>query len=249
MGIKEVLDTFQQDVRKEIGNEIKTASVFFKRMSLAQTFFLVCTIGVGVWFATKVIHTLHDYSGVMNKQGSNIELLMKNIQVMNEPAVLLKIIREKAPTLPAETQCRATDAIFRTCEARNIPLPLACAIAEVESRFNPAIKDSPTGAVGWFQTMPAYARSYMNFFFGGYSREHLREPVTNAIVGLNEFADLRDAAKELGLDDLAAIKDALGHYNWGNTIGSSAYAIDVLNRAKVFADRFETSLKELRKTN
>lgn len=237
-----VLDELNQDIQ----NDIKKAKNYFKSISAIHALILISAICGGCWFGIKIIRTLNFHTTTIVKQESNIEVLMKNVQVMNEPAVLLKIIRESAPDLPAESQARSADAIFRTCSARNIPVYLACGLSSVESQINPFTNDSSVGAVGWFQVMPSSARPYMNFIFGGYSRERLKDPVTNAICGLNILADLRDSALERGLNEEQAIINALGHYNCGNEIQNNGFAKNVLSKAKYYQSRFETSMKELK---
>lgn len=235
-----------EELSQDIQNDVKKAKNWFKGISAIHALILISAICGGCWFGVKIIRTLNFHTTTIVKQESNIEVLMKNIQVMNEPAVILKIIRESAPGLPAESQARAADAIFRTCSARNIPVHLACGLAHIESQINPFTNDSSAGAVGWFQVMPSSARPYMNFSFGGYSHDRLKDPITNAICGLNILADYRDAALERGLDDERAIINALGHYNCGNEIQNNGFAKDVLSKAKYYQSRFETSMKELK---
>lgn len=235
-----------EDLNEDIQKDIKKAKNYFKSISAIHALILIAAICGGCWFGIKVLRTLNFHTNTIVSQESNIELLLKNVQVMNEPAVLLKIIRECAPSLPAESQARSADAIFRTCSARGIPVHLACGLSAIESQMNPYTNDSSVGAVGWFQVMPSSARPYMNFNFGGYSKERLKDPVTNAICGLNIFADLRDAALERGLSEEQAIINALGHYNCGNEIQNNGFAKDVLSKAKYYKSRFETSMKELR---
>lgn len=247
MKLHEVFEKLTETMKEDLREDAAKATKFFKSLSVVNTLFLIILAGCAAWFSVKVLRELSSHSTTMVKQESNIELLMKNVQVMNEPAVLLKIIREKAPNMPAETQARAVDAIFRTCAARNIPLPVACGLAETESSFNPNIQDSSAGAVSWFQVMISSAKPYMNFLMGGYSLVRLREPVTNAICGINILGDLRDAELEIGRSPEQAMRIALGHYNCGNIILKNGFPETVLANAKIYQERFETSMKELRK--
>lgn len=236
------LNDLAEALKKDIQEDIKKSSRFFKSLSVFHTLLILLLICGSAWFF-KIITK----QGVtLNQQATNLELLMKNVQVMNEPAVLLKIIQEKAPNLPAETQCRAADAWFRICSARNIPIWIACGIVETESRFIPDI-ENPSGATGWFQVMPRYARPYMNLMLGGYAKEKLKDPVTNSICGLNIIADFRDAELELGNDPQKAMELGLGHYNCGNVIIQNGYASRVFAAASRYKERFETPLKELHK--
>jgi len=95
--------------------------------------------------------------------------------------------------------------------------------------------------------MTGSAKPYMNFVFGGYSRERLKDPIINSICGLNILADYRDSALELGLTETKALEIGLGHYNCGNVIIANGYANKVLKASEKYKERFETSLKELRK--
>lgn len=242
MGVKDILEAFKNDVQKDVAKGLS----FFKHLSLAHSIFLILAICGGLWFGVFATRKLSSHTVILNKQEGNIELLLKNMQVMNEPAVLLKIIREKAPGLPAETQARAADAIFRVCAARRIEIWLACGLAEVESGFNPQVKDSDAGAVGWFQVMTGSARDLMNFTMGGYSKERLREPITNSICGLNIFANYRDAELERGKSMEEATRIGLGHYNCGNEILNNGFAQKVFSHTKIYQGRFETSMKELK---
>lgn len=237
--LNELAEAFKRDIQEDIHK----AGRFFKNLSLFNTLVLLVLLSSAVWFFRITVKQ----NATLNQQATSLELLMKNVQVMNEPAILLRIIQEKAPTLPAETQCQIADTWFRICSSRNIPLWIACGVADVESTFNPNVKDSGAGATGWFQVMPRYARPYMNLMLGGYSREHLRDPLTNSICGLNILADFRDESLELGYDAQKAMELGLGHYNCGNVIINNGYANKVFSASAKYKERFETSLKELHK--
>lgn len=235
--LKELAEAFKQDIQEDI----RRSGRFFKQLSVFHTL-LIILLFLGSFWLFKIITK----QGVtLNQQANNLELLMKNVQVMNEPAVLLKIVQEKTPNLPAETQCRIADTWFRICSSRNIPLWVACGVAEVESGFKADIGESSAGAVGWFQVMPRYARPYMNLMLGGYAKDKLKDPVTNSICGLNILADFRDESLDLGFDPQKAMELGLGHYNCGNVIINNGYASKVFRAADKYKNRFETSLKEL----
>lgn len=237
-----VMERIRNSIKKDLQEDIHKASRFFKNLSVLNTLFLVISISVGTYFGARILRLFKTQVQVQVQQGSDLEVLMRNVQVMNEPAILLKIIREKAPKLPAETQARATDTIFRVCTSRNIPMWLACGLAEVESGMDPFTKDSSTGAKGWYQVMPSTARPFMDTMSGGgYSPEKAREPITNAICGLNYFANLRDEALEMGMSQEKATNYALFHYG----PGTESYPGLVLKAAAVFKARFETPMKEL----
>ena len=235
------LTELAEALKEEIREDIRKSGRFFKHLSLFHTLLILLLFCGSLWF----LKIITKQNITLNQQANNLELLMKNVQVMNEPAVLLKIIQEKAPTLPAETQCRIADTWFRVCSSRNIPLWIACGVAEVESGFNPNIKDSGAGAVGWLQVMPRYSKPYMNLMLGGYAKDKLKDPITNSICGLNILADCRDESLELGFDPQKAMELGLGHYNCGNVIINNGYASKVFSAASKYKDRFETSLKEL----
>ena len=240
------LSDLANQLKQEILEDARKASQFFKRLSLFNT---LLTLALSASFLYFVIFSLRSFKTQeisLGKQETNLELLMKNIQVINEPVILLKIIQEKSPTLLAEEQCRIADAWIQICNSRNIPLWVACGLTTVESGFNPNIKDSEAGAVGWFQVMPSNARAYMNFMFGGYSKERLKTPYINAICGLNILADYRDSALETykcSQDEAMII--ALRCYNTGRNI-ENGFPNRVMNASIVFKDRFETPLQELK---
>jgi soluble lytic murein transglycosylase-like protein len=244
----EVLENIKNSIKKDVLADIQKASTFFRGLSIVNTLFYLVAIFAGAHYGLKLIRNTNTNTKTLVEHESDIRLLLKNIEVMNEPAVLLKIVREKAPTLPAEAQCRAANTIYQVCSARGVEVSLACALAEVESGFNPTIHDSGVGAVGWFQVMPSSAMPYMDLQMGGYSREKLRDPITNAICGINIFANLVREALESGNSPDKAIELALGHYNCGPVISSNGYAEKVLRKREIYRERFETSLKELGKS-
>jgi len=90
--------------------------------------------------------------------------------------------------------------IIEAAAARfGVPLPIALAVAYVESRFNPEARNSRSGATGLFQLMPATAEAL--------GVTDMTDPAQSANAGLRFLANLR---KRWG-----SWSAALAAYNWG----------------------------------
>jgi len=90
--------------------------------------------------------------------------------------------------------------IIEAAAARfGVPLPIALAVAYVESRFNPEARNSRSGATGLFQLMPATAEAL--------GVTDMTDSAQSANAGLRFLANLR---KRWG-----SWSAALAAYNWG----------------------------------
>lgn len=92
-----------------------------------------------------------------------------------------------------------------------VPVPLALAVAKVESNFNPRAQSS-AGARGVMQIMPATARDEY-----GISAERLWQPRINVRLGLHFLKRL--LIRYSGRTDLA-----LSYYNGGSRVGDLPHA-------------------------
>jgi hypothetical protein len=100
-----------------------------------------------------------------------------------------------------EEQRQFAEIIRRRAREMGVPEDLAVAVAYQESRLNPATKDSPKGAVGIMQVMPATGKGM------GVGERELRDPMRNIDAGLMY---LKQALRETQDPALAVI-----YYNAG----------------------------------
>jgi soluble lytic murein transglycosylase-like protein len=99
--------------------------------------------------------------------------------------MLLTILRTKALTVG-----QALDIADVVVEQKEIPLPLALAVMDQESLFNPEAV-SHKGARGLMQVMPIVWEMYTNQQFMNETEEQMYDPATNVRIGLLYLSDLK----------------------------------------------------------
>ena len=167
--------------------------------------FLAAICGFGFW---KMIEH-------QKRTEANNEVLRQYFVKNDSKVVLLRIIHEKMPKTPTETQVKLTDTIYAVSELRQVPLSLICGLIETESTWNAEVV-SEANAKGLMQLLPSTARPYLRAERLNYSENILFDPVVNVLVGISLLADLQEGHVEAGKAQKNDFTFSLHSYFWGS---------------------------------
>lgn len=151
----------------------------------------------------------------MKRTEANNEVLRQYLVKNDSKVVLLRIVHEKMPNTPIETQVKVTDTIYTLSSLRQVPLNLICGLIEVESSWNEK-NISEANAKGLMQVLPSTARPYIRAEKLNYSEDVLFDPTINIIVGVSYLADLQEGHIEAGKVNKDDWTMALYSYFWGS---------------------------------
>ena len=170
----------------------------------------------------------------INKQNEKEALVLLALQKQGLSGKLLKVVDEKLGSkVSPEIKVDVCNTILMMCNAKNIPVSIACGLIEVESQWN--IKAvSSCGARGLTQVMPAYAKPYLRLERKSDNANELLNPTTSIIVGLSMLADLQAQYVEMGVPDTMTL--ALHSFYWGRSntltlLGKRDIRVNVPNMA------------------
>ena len=169
-----------------------------------------------VLVAAGAFYGYHEVMTAVRSQNEKQSLVLIAMEKQGLPGKLLKVVDEKlGPSIPSETKVEVCNTLLMMCNAKDIPLSIACGLIEVESNWNVKAL-SNVGAKGLMQIMPATAKPYLRVERKTTNSDELYNPVTAIIVGLSYFSDLQAQYVELGITGENVNLLALHSYYWGN---------------------------------
>lgn len=184
-------------------------------------------------------------SKVAANTAKQIELINKFYVVQNRQTNLLKIVdanlrntkNDALGSASMEDKVRLTQIWFELSNLKSVPLPLLCAIADVESSWCMDIT-SPSGCKGLLQVNPTYSRPYLRERGINYKVDIFNDPVINSIVGVSILTDFQDDAIEKSLGTKDNWSYSIRSYFWGpslkNNILDMNYTVKILDRMKKY---------------
>lgn len=172
------------------------------------------TMLIVLFLAATTAFGWYKMSNHLSKAEASNEVLRQFFVKGSSKVALLRIVHEKMPNLPTETQVKLTDTIFAMSELRQVPLSLVCGLIETESGWKESIV-SGANAKGLMQLLPSTARPYLRAERLNYAENTLYDPVVNVIVGISFLADLQEGHVEAGKAKKDDWTFALHSYFWG----------------------------------
>lgn len=182
------------------------------------------TAVIVVFLALVSLYGFRVMTNYMKQTEANNEVLRQYLVKNDSKVVLLRIVHEKMPNLPIETQVKVTDTIYTLSNLRQVPVDLICGLIEIESGWNEK-NVSEANAKGLMQVLPSTARPYIRAEKLNYSEDILFDPTVNIIIGVSYLADLQEGHVEAGKVKKDDYIYSLHSYFWGGEATKKLYGV------------------------
>lgn len=173
--------------------------------SKSKKFFLLGYAGACFILGMNQADPTDDFSFSLHSSG------VRSYSLLSEQRVT-EVLRERLDLFPVSETPRLARHLIRLCRETRFDPAFILSMIEVESRFRIRI-ESPAGAIGLMQVMPATATVVARTFLGERAdrmdfQEALQDPFLNLQIGITYLAWLRDKYRDLSPFYLVAAYNA-----------------------------------------